>query len=197
MNLPAMLGAAERMGAEFEYVMPVASTLDAEWVQQRISECAANVSVKLNEDARASLFYARGAVVASGTATVETALTGTPFVMIYRVGRMTWELGRRLVKLPHYGMVNLIAGRRVVPELIQDAFTPERVEAELRPLLAEGPRRRQMIDDLAEVRAKLCSATTAAGASEAQLSGTDPQSSARRAALAVLRVAESARHGRE
>ena len=67
--------------------------------------------MNLTDDARASLLHARVGVVASGTATVEAALIGTPFVMVYRVAGLTWTLGRHLVKLPHYGMVNLVAGR--------------------------------------------------------------------------------------
>ena len=113
------------------------------------------MEVRLSDDARASLLHARAAVVASGTATVETALIGTPFVMVYRLGRRPWALGRHLVKLPHYGMVNLIAGRRLVPELIQEAFTAGSVERELRPLLAEGEPRRAMQSGLAEMRARL------------------------------------------
>ncbi len=107
LNLPAMLGAAERLGAGFEFVMPVASTLDQEWVREQIAlcakdVCAGGVKVKLTDDARASLLHARVGVVASGTATVEAALIGTPFVMVYRVAGLTWMLGRHLVKLPHY-----------------------------------------------------------------------------------------------
>ena len=94
--------------------------------------------VKLTDDARASLLHARVGVVASGTATVEAALIGTPFVMVYRVAGLTWTLGRHLVKLPYYGMVNLVAGREVVPELIQQRFTPESVEREVRALLEDG-----------------------------------------------------------
>src|SRR5208282_6114318 len=113
------------------------------------------VGVKLTDDARASLMHARVGVVASGTATVEAALIGTPFVMVYRVAGLTWALGRHLVKLPHYGMVNLVAGREVVPELIQDDFSPERVEREVRALLADGAARREMTEALAEVRGLL------------------------------------------
>ena len=116
---------------------------------------AAGARVKLTDDARASLLHARVGVVASGTATVEAALIGTPFVMVYRVAPLTWALGRHLVKLPHYGMVNLVAGREVVPELIQDDFTPERVEREVRALLEDGAARRKMTEALAEVRGLL------------------------------------------
>lgn len=192
MNLPAMLGAAERLGAEFEFVMPVASTLDREWVQAQIALCASNVDVKLTEDSRASLFHARVAVVASGTATVEAALIGTPFVMVYRVAGLTWTLGRHLVKLPHYGMVNLVAGREVVPELMQDGFTPESVERGVRALLEDGTARQSMTESLAEVRILL-----RGGLAAAPNLGHSPETAACRAARVVLRVAENTATERE
>ena len=95
------------------------------------------------------------AIVASGTATVEAALLGTPMVVVYRVSRITAAILRRMIRTPFIGMVNLIAGRRVVPELIQDAFTPEAVEAEVRGLLESESARAEMKNGLAEVRAKM------------------------------------------
>jgi len=110
--------------------------------------------LKYTQDARSTLIHSRAAMVASGTATVEAALIGTPFVMVYRVSDLTWKLGRRLVKVPHFGMVNLIAGRQVVPELVQSDFTAEKVAAELRKVL-EGEERDRMLAELSEVREKL------------------------------------------
>ena len=113
-------------------------------------------------------YHARASVVASGTATVQAAVIGNPFVVVYRVSNMTYRVAKRLVRYPAeipaqvdeagnlpVGMVNLIAGRRVVPELLQERFTAENVAAALRPLLADGPERARMMADLAEVRAKL------------------------------------------
>ena len=95
------------------------------------------------------------AIVASGTATVEAALLGTPMVVIYRVAPATAFLLRRMVHTPFIAMVNLIAGRRVAPELIQDDFTPAAVAAEVCRLLESPAAREQMKAGLAEVRAKL------------------------------------------
>jgi lipid-A-disaccharide synthase len=94
-------------------------------------------------------------VTASGTATVQAAIHERPMVIVYRVAPLTYALGRRLVHVDTFGMVNLVAGRRIVPELIQADFTAEAVAREARRLLAPGEERDQMIAALREVRAKL------------------------------------------
>ena len=80
------------------------------------------------------------ALTASGTATVQTALHDTPMVVVYRLSPLTYRLGRRLVKVDTFAMVNLIAGERIVPELIQDAFTPEAVAREAISMLTDHDR---------------------------------------------------------
>ena len=151
MNLPPMLAATMQLGNGYEYLLPIASTLDRGWLQQQLG----SVPVKLTENARITVQHARAAVVASGTATVETALAGMPFVVIYRLAPLTWLLGRRLVKLDTFAMPNLIAGRRIVTELIQHDFTPENIVRELKAILPDGPRREQMMKDLREVQERL------------------------------------------
>jgi lipid-A-disaccharide synthase len=98
---------------------------------------------------------ARLALVASGTATVETALLGTPMVVVYRISPLSYALGRPFVRVPHYAMVNLIAGRQVVPELIQSGFNAESVAAEAEALLSDEGRAARMRAELAEVRRRL------------------------------------------
>ena len=95
------------------------------------------------------------AIVASGTATIEAALLGTPMVVIYRVAPVTAAILRHMVHAPFISMVNLVAGRRVVPELIQDDFEPAAVAAQVRYLLESSEARDEMKAGLAEVRAKL------------------------------------------
>jgi lipid-A-disaccharide synthase len=114
-------------------------------------------------------------LTASGTATVQTALHEKPMVILYKLSPLTYLLGRPFVKVNTFGMANLIAGRRIVPELIQGDCTPERVAGEALALLNERARADQMRADLREVRAKL-GATGASG----------------RAAAAVLKVATEA-----
>lgn len=92
------------------------------------------------------------ALAASGTVTIEAALLGSPMVTFYRVSPVSWTLGRWLVRAPFLSMANLVAGRAVVPELIQDDFQPERLAAEALRLIEDAGRREAMRADLAEVR---------------------------------------------
>ena len=96
---------------------------------------------------------ASAAMAKSGTTTLEAAVAGCPMVVAYRTNRLTYAIARRLVKIPHIGLVNVVAGREVAPEFVQDALQPARVADALQPLLDEtDPRRAAMVRDLAEVR---------------------------------------------
>jgi lipid-A-disaccharide synthase len=119
------------------------------------------------------------AIVASGTVTVQAALHGCPMVVVYRLGPLSYRLGKPFVHVDTYAMVNLVAGRRVVPELIQDGFTPEAVASEALRVLTDAAHAARVRGDLAEVRARL----GAPGAS-------------RRAAEEVLAVARQSRRAR-
>ena len=99
-----------------------------------------------------ALAAADAAIVSSGTATVEAALLDAPMVVIYRVSPLTAALAKPLVRTPFFAMVNLIAERKVVPELVQDFFTPERVAAATLRLLEDPKAREEMRCGLAEVR---------------------------------------------
>lgn len=101
------------------------------------------------------LAHADLALAASGTVTIEAALLGTPMVTCYRVTPLTWFLGRSLVRVPYFSMVNLVAGRKIVPELIQHDMTADRLATEAIRLLDDERLRREMRDGLAEVRTKL------------------------------------------
>lgn len=103
------------------------------------------------------LAHAHLALAASGTVTVEAALLGTPLVTFYRVNALSWLLGRRLVRAPFLSMVNLVAGRRIAPELIQDEMTGERIAAEAIRLLEDDGAREGMRAGLAQVAALLAS----------------------------------------
>jgi lipid-A-disaccharide synthase len=101
---------------------------------------------------RQVLRQAAAAMVASGTATVETALLGCPMIVVYRVAPLTYLLARALIRVPHIGMVNIVAGKEACPEFIQNRATPRALAEAAAPLLDETPRRAAMREDLRRVR---------------------------------------------
>jgi lipid-A-disaccharide synthase len=109
---------------ETQFVLPVASNLSPDFVRQFLGDRDIRLIVGDTYDA---IRHSRAAIVASGTATLETALLGTPEVIVYRIGRATWLLGKLLLKIRMFGLVNIILGEEVVPELYQDRMTPEAV----------------------------------------------------------------------
>jgi lipid-A-disaccharide synthase len=162
-NLPEMLKAARRLGerwegGEMEFLVPLAPTLNPtqrEEVRGLIESLGSGARVRVVHDARPALFHARASVVASGTATVEAALMGNPFVVVYRVSPLTYSIARRVVTVPHVAMANLIAGKRVVKELIQGGFTSENIIVELERLLPDGVPRQSMMMELARIQGQL------------------------------------------
>jgi lipid-A-disaccharide synthase len=167
-NLPEMLEAAwgleelelrgHRELGDFEYLVPLAPTLNAEQraaVLDMVEELGCGLNIRLVEDARAALLHARASVVASGTATVEAALIGNPFVVVYRVSAVTYAIVKRVVKVPHVAMANLIAGKRVTPELIQHDFTATKIVQQLERLLPDKAPRQSMMKELKAIRGLL------------------------------------------
>jgi lipid-A-disaccharide synthase len=115
------------------------------------------------------LAIANVVITASGTATVQAALHGRPMVVIYKLSPLSYRIGRRFVHVDDVAMVNLIAGRRIVPELIQEECTPERIAAEILSLLTDAPRADAMRAALSEVRGKLGRPGASGRAAEAVL----------------------------
>ena len=162
---PTLLETAKLLGPDYVYIVPVASTLDPAWLSSFL-EGYSGPPITLTRDARATLLHARAAAVASGTSTLEASLIGTPFAMVYRVAPLTWSLGRRLVKVDRFAMVNLIAEKDVVPELVQADFTSERVATELRRIIPDGEARTAMIQGFHEVRQRLAANGSGGSASD-------------------------------
>lgn len=136
---------------DVQWVLPVAPTLDKSFVEGYLEGAPIVLVEGQNYAPRA---YADAALVCSGTATLETALLGTPFAILYRMSPLTLTLARRFVKVPFFGLANVVAGRQVAPELLQGEVNPQRLGQELLRLL--DPTQAQAIrQDLAEVRAHL------------------------------------------
>lgn len=179
MNLPTMLEAAAQFGQAFEFLLPVAPTLERDFLQTLLGGRA----VTLVPESLPALKHSRAGIIASGTATVEAAMMSAPFVMVYRVTGLTYALGRWRIKVPHLAMVNLIAGDRVVPELVQADFTSRNVVAEMEKIIADGLERDRMLEGLARVKAQL----------RPPKSSQDDQHPAERAARIILAMLGQAR----
>ena len=182
MNLGTMVDSVLLLGREYEYLLPVAPTLNPEFLSREVREDEwgdARIElpyIKLVPDTLPALSHSRAGIVASGTATVEAAMIGTPFVMVYRVSPLTYALGKPRIKVPYFAMVNLIAGEKIVPELVQHDFTAANVVSHVRELLAEGDARTRMVAGFAKVRTRL------------KPTVTETRSAADRAAEEVLRL---------
>jgi lipid-A-disaccharide synthase len=151
MNLPTILEAAAQLGPDYEFLLPVAPTLDCAFLQSLTSK----QRIILVPESLPALYHSRAGIIASGTATVEAAMMHTPFVMVYRVSPLTYRLGKPRVKVPRFAMVNLIAGEEVVPELVQHDFTAQNVVTRIKQILPDGHARTRMLEGLTQVKAKL------------------------------------------
>jgi lipid-A-disaccharide synthase len=154
-NYARIVAACERLAqpGNVQFVHAVAHGLSPELLARHANPSVTIVRV---QDATYNALAASDcAIVASGTATVEAALLGTPMVVVYRVAPLTASILRHMVRTPFIAMVNLIGGKLVCPELIQDDFTPEAVEEGARRILESTDARDEMKAGLAEVRAKL------------------------------------------
>jgi lipid-A-disaccharide synthase len=154
MNLPTIIESAALLAANYEFLLPIAPTLDREFLASQISgqQNLDKLKISLVPESLPALYHSRAGIVASGTATVEAAIMNTPFVMVYRVSPLTYILGKPRVKVPRFAMVNLIAGEEVVPELVQHDFTASNVAARLNEILPDGPARTRMLAGLERVR---------------------------------------------
>ncbi len=153
-HLPPMLAAAsliQKTIPECQFLLPLASTAPAALVEGMIKSPGGKPLCILSGQSYAALAAAHLAVVASGTATVEAALAGTPSIIVYRVAPLTFRVAGWLVRVEHVGMANLLAGARLFPELLQEEFTPERLAREVLSLVAEPERLASMGAGLARI----------------------------------------------
>jgi lipid-A-disaccharide synthase len=152
--LPVMLGAAQIIEEKIkpvQFVLPLADTLDIAFVSQIIAKYPVAVRLIPNE-----VYDVIGctdiAMVASGTATLETALMETPMIIIYKVSAPSYYVGKMVINVDHIGLVNIIAGKEIVPELIQFEANPEKIAAEVIDILASRERMERIKAELKKIR---------------------------------------------
>lgn len=155
--LPEMLWACriltERV-SPIQFILPIAGTLDPAFVRDILRPFPIRVNV-VPDEIYDVIAVADAAMVASGTVTLETALLETPMVVLYKISGISYAVGRRVIRVDHISLVNLIAGRTVVPELIQAEANPERIAAEVGQIVTRREKAREMRAALAEIREKL------------------------------------------
>jgi lipid-A-disaccharide synthase len=154
--LPILLAAVGRLASRLPVEARIirAPTVPRELLDEAVELSGLPVAI-VESDRFAAVADSHVALCASGTATLEVGLLGTPMVMVYRLASWTYLLARLLVRLPNVALVNLVLGRRVVPELIQGQANPERIAAEAARLLTDAEARKEMRTALAEVRCRL------------------------------------------
>lgn len=155
--LPTMLAAAERLyenHKDLKFFLPRAHTIPREDIDRILQ--AYSVPVTVTEGHNYDLMQiCTACIAASGTATLETALMNVPTVLIYKVAPVTYGIGKVLVKIDHIGLPNIMAKRRIIPELLQGEVTPENIERELGKILDDGAVYTQMKADLVQVKVEL------------------------------------------
>jgi lipid-A-disaccharide synthase len=154
--LPTLLEAARRLAARLPIEVRIirAPTILPELVDEAVELAGLPVEI-VAEDRFAAIADSHLALCASGTATLEVGLLGTPMIMVYRLAAWTYALARLMVRLPNVSLVNLVLGRRAVPELIQGDANPEQIAAEAERLLTDAGERGRMRAALAQVRGRL------------------------------------------
>jgi lipid-A-disaccharide synthase len=151
-NATASIEIASNNKAQF--ILPLASTVSREQVRKMLGDNGPAIEI-IERDTYNALGHSSFAVVASGTATIETAMTGTPMIIIYKGSELNWRLIRPLIHLDTFGMVNLIAGTKIAPELIQHDVTGLKIAQEVLALIKDPERMAKMREDLTEVRRRL------------------------------------------
>jgi len=155
--LPSMVKAVEILSSRYshlECVLPVAPTVSVDLIQSFLAD--SNVEIHISDlDIYRTLRACDLALVASGTATLETAIMGVPMIVVYRVSPVTYWIGKKLVNVPYVSLANFVAGKQIVPELVQDEFNPEKLAGEAVRILEDRQERENMIRNLKAVKDRL------------------------------------------
>jgi lipid-A-disaccharide synthase len=156
-HLPVMIKAVEILSARYPHLrclLPIAPTITPDLIQSFLKQSSAEINISQSSFYE-TLTACDLALVASGTATVETAIMAVPMVLVYRASPITYWVAKRFIKVPFVGLVNLVAGERVIPELLQNDVTPDRLAHEALEILEGGQKRENMIEKLGMVKERL------------------------------------------
>ncbi len=169
--LPTLLETATRLRKDFpqaQFILPLASTLREDDIAPYLQGSDLPISLVRGRFYEATV-ACHAVVTASGTATLEIAMLGTPLVVIYKVAPLSYRIMRRLIRVEHIALCNIVAGERLAPELIQDAATPTRITEALSPYLRDAVEAARQSERLKAIRAKLGGSGASANVAEVAL----------------------------
>ena len=156
-NLPCMLQTAEliaRAKPDCQFILPTAPTLERHTVEEALKNSSVPVSV-IEANTQLAVRAANAVITASGTATLEVALLGTPMAIVYIVNKINYAIMSRLIQIDNIGLVNIVSGKTIVKEFVQDAARADAISTEILRLLDDKQYRNEMLDELAIVKEKM------------------------------------------
>jgi lipid-A-disaccharide synthase len=161
-HMPVISEVIGAMGPDYRHLIPLAPTLD----RKMLDAFSGGARFEVIDSAHAALSVADAALVKSGTSTVEAALLGVPFAVLYKTSYLSYQIARRAIKVPYIAMVNLLAGRRIVREFVQEEVKAEELTGELRRLLDDPAYRAEVMGAITRVAEELGEPGAAARAAE-------------------------------
>ncbi len=138
---------------EFSFAIPVASSVKKHYVEDLVRRLNPNVKLIPENERYNLLYYSKAGIIASGTASLEAAIAGLPHVVVYKMNRLTFTIAKKVVKLTHISLPNIIAGKEVVPELLQERANPDDISSTLTELIENEKHIRELLKK--EVTSKL------------------------------------------
>ena len=155
--MPSIIDAAGRLEEKIpgiQFVLPLAPTIDRRCVEAFIHPTGLNIKV-IEDGTHDTMKAAHAVIAASGTVTLEAAIMGVPMIIVYKVSRLSYLVGKIMVRVSHIGLVNLVAGRRIVPELVQEEVNGRRIAEEVHKIIADEKYSRTMKNELEGVKNRL------------------------------------------
>jgi len=157
-HLPILLQTAQRLAWErpMQFFLPLASSANRGLVERSVQEMHLELPLQIIvDDTYNAVGHSDLVVVSSGTATLEAAILGTPLITVFKISNLTWIVGQYMVHVPFYSLVNLIAGKEIVPELYQREFSTDRLHLEIKKYLDDAALRKRVRMELSLVKNKL------------------------------------------
>ncbi|MCD6517509.1 MAG: lipid-A-disaccharide synthase [Candidatus Aminicenantes bacterium] len=166
-HLPVLVEAAKKIKTKYDcqFILKLSENIERKDVAKYLSSLLSSVTI-LSQDGCESMAYSDLVLSSCGTANLETALLGTPLISFYKLSPLSYHMGRRMVKIEHFSIVNILAGKKVIPELIQKDFNPDSVYDHVSKILDSAEVRNKMISKFRKIKKELGEKDAAANAAK-------------------------------